>query len=92
MNTSVAAIRKNADATLIKLAPLFDRLARRWSDEKEYEDIKDYEKVIADKLPKEIKIAKMTKRPFGFEFTVGNERGIVKVTARTIVIGFYERA
>ena len=37
----------------------------RWLDEREYEDINEYGKVIASKLGFPVQ---MTKRPFGFKF------------------------
>ena len=46
-------------------------LKSRWLEEKEYEDIRDYQKRL-DPIAKEcgVVITKMTKRPFGCEFTV----------------------
>ena len=49
-------------------------LAGRWNAEKDYEDIEEYRTVIADfarKKYKGVAIEKMTKRPFGFYFTLG---------------------
>lgn len=54
-----------------KLQQTVMNLFERWLDEKEYEDIKDYGKVIAPLLKKhKAKLVKMSKRPFGFTFTV----------------------
>jgi hypothetical protein len=42
-------------------------LAFRWMDEKEYEDFKDYEKVMKEKVETfGVKFIKGSKRPFGF--------------------------
>lgn len=46
-------------------AQLIGNLYGRWLDEREYEDINEYGKVISDKLGFPVK---MTKRPFGFKF------------------------
>lgn len=46
-------------------------LYARWQDEKEYEDIEEYKSAIQMKMPEGFLITKMTKRPFGFEFTIG---------------------
>jgi hypothetical protein len=46
-------------------------LAGRWADEKEYEDIAEYQKNLQELANKYgIKILSMTKRPFGFIFVV----------------------
>lgn len=45
----------------------------RWQDEKEYEDIADYGKRLVSQLPAPFKLVKMTKRPFGFHFTIGTD-------------------
>ncbi|MEF9983752.1 MAG: hypothetical protein RR806_07495 [Oscillospiraceae bacterium] len=44
-----------------KTANLFCNLYERWQDEKDYEDIAEYLKVIQKSIPEAIKI---TKRPF----------------------------
>jgi hypothetical protein len=53
------------------LCPVLDNLAARWADEKEYEDIADYRKVIESELvamnATDVEITKMIRRPFGFE-------------------------
>lgn len=44
-------------------------LRDRWADEKEYEDIKDYQEVV-QKLIVNYPILKMSKAPFGFVINV----------------------
>lgn len=48
-------------------------LYSRWQDEKKYEDIKDY-KIPVDEIAKKhgVTVIKMTKKPFGFTFTVSD--------------------
>ena len=52
---------------------LMSALYCRWQDEKEYEDIEDYMKVV---LPEVVKIGgtfdKMKKRPFGFTYKLAD--------------------
>jgi uncharacterized protein YaaR (DUF327 family) len=55
------------------VSDLVERLAARWQDEKEYEDIITYKDVIQRQIPKEFVIAAMTKKPFGFQFTIGTD-------------------
>ena len=50
----------------------FLNLAYRWKDEKKYEDIKDYQKVIVPKLPLGWTLIKMTTKPFGFQFKIAS--------------------
>lgn len=60
-----------------------DYLHWRWMDEKEFEDINDYQKPlnpIAEKFG--VKITKMHKRPFGFTFEVDGRTYRVKSTGR----------
>ena len=52
---------------------IHQNLYSRWLDEREYENINDYAKVIREVLPKEMIMTKMNKRPFGFNFTVGTD-------------------
>jgi hypothetical protein len=55
----------------------------RWQDEKEYEDIRDYQTAIQGKMPEGFVVTKMTKRPFGFEFTIGTDAVYaIQVTSR----------
>lgn len=55
------------------VCPLLDNLAARWSSESQYEDINDYaiplRRVVVDQH--NFELVKMTKRPFGFQFSVG---------------------
>jgi hypothetical protein len=63
---------------------LFD-LKFRWSNEREFEDINDYGKVIASQLPEGFKLEKMTKSPFGFQFSIGTSaRYAMMATNRSI--------
>ena len=43
----------------------------RWLDEQGFESLDAYSAMIAKRLPKGFKLTKMTKRPFGFHFTIG---------------------
>lgn len=52
---------------------LLEQLAARWTDEKEYEDIAEYQKVLVAKMPTGFVFTKMNKRPFGFRFTIGTD-------------------
>jgi len=64
------------------MSTLIENLASRWQDEKQYEDIADYKKVI-DKAAKKfsgVKVTEMTKRPFGFFFTLAGCTYQVKCT------------
>lgn len=58
------------DSMIRNLEGLLCNLYARWQDEKEYEDIADYGKVIAKELPARFKLEGMTKRPFGFKFVL----------------------
>lgn len=57
--------------------PFFDaikglacRLADRWRDESEYEDIEEYRKVLQEACtPFNVQVTHMLRRPFGFVFT-----------------------
>jgi hypothetical protein len=60
-------------------------LSSRWACEREFEDINDYGKVISSNLPEGFKLMKMTKKPFGFHFSIGTEAVYhYKVTARSV--------
>jgi hypothetical protein len=63
------------------LVPLFGR----WLDEWQYEDIKDYQKVVAKAAEQTpgVKVTKMTKRPFGFHFTLGGCTYAMRVTTKS---------
>lgn len=54
-----------------KILPKVANLAARWADESGYEDITDYQRVLAKSMPKGWAITGMTKRPFGFKFNIG---------------------
>lgn len=60
-----------------KLETMLVNLLSRWMDEKEYEDFKDYKKVIQEfvvgNFP-DVQFVKATKRPFGFVVNI-NEVG-----------------
>lgn len=57
------------DAMFSAKADLLANLAGRWADEHRYENINDYADVIRRGLRMEFTLVRMTKRPFGFEFT-----------------------
>jgi hypothetical protein len=64
---------------------LTERLYGRWLDEKDYEDINDYRapvQQIADGFG--VTIVKMTKRPFGFHFSVDGRTFAMTVNTRSI--------
>lgn len=63
---------KRINAMVNGLEETMAHLYSRWQDEKEYEDINDYGAVIIKKLPKGFKLLKMSKRPFGFDWTMEN--------------------
>ena len=52
------------------ILPLMVNLYGRWLDEREYEDINEYATPIKNNLPDGVTLVKMSKRPFGFIFTV----------------------
>jgi hypothetical protein len=55
----------------------------RWQDEKEYEDINDYQKPLKSLLEKHnVTIVKMTKRPFGFRMIMEGKSWDVKTIVR----------
>jgi len=57
-----------------------ENLYCRWQDEKEYEDIRDYGRVLEPVIKKHGgKLEKMTKRPFGFVVIFQTQTGVVKV-------------
>ena len=56
-----------------KVHPVLENLYERWYYEKEYEDIKDYQKPLEPiARSRGIRIIKMTKRPFGFVFQINH--------------------
>ena len=56
-----------------KLGETLETLAERWQDERGYEDISEYGKVIQQYLPEGFVLIKMNKQPFGFTFKIGTE-------------------
>jgi len=62
--------------------------AERWSDEREYEDIAEYQKAVQALLPEGAVIERMSKRPFGFEVNIDGHvyRVAVKLLAKSIVV------
>lgn len=65
------------------VAPMVAQLAGRWLDEKDFEDINDYGNVIRGNLPEGFTLSAMTKRPFGFKFSIGTDATYhMTVTAR----------
>lgn len=71
---SEALRRQTALDIYNKTGKLFTSLFERWLDEREFESIADYQKVLASAIRKvtaAAKVTKMTKRPFGYEYTLG---------------------
>lgn len=58
-----------------KMENTIEYLYSRWLDEKEYEDINDYQKFLEKHLPIGITVVKMNKRPFGFNFRINTDPG-----------------
>lgn len=72
-----------ADALYKNAQDLLLYLYERWQDEKEHEDIKDYEKPLHDLLLKaNAENVVMKSRPFGFICTIGGGVYQYSVTAR----------
>ncbi len=63
--------KKRIDDVYSDLNETMMYLYARWQDEKEYEDIAEYGRVLAVKLPEGFKLIKMSKKPFGFDFSIG---------------------
>lgn len=79
--TDRAALHAMLDA----VAPIAGNLWGRWQDEREYEDINDYGKVFAGKLPEGFSLTRMTKRPFGFHFSIASGASFhFTVTGRSV--------
>lgn len=73
------------DSITKKLGNLYGR----WLDEKEYEDIKDYQLPLnSDATNFGVVIVKMNKRPFGLDFTADGRTYRISVKSRSIS---YER-
>jgi len=64
--------RKRVREIFELLEPTMFNLYERWQDEKEYEDIRDYQGVLQEKLGELCVIKKMTRRPFGFDSTLAD--------------------
>jgi hypothetical protein len=66
-------------------------LAGRWSDEKEYEDFKEYEVEMKKMMPDKFTFVKGTKRPFGVNFKIADRPETffvrVSVSANTVKWG-----
>lgn len=60
---------------------LMTSLYGRWLDEREYEDIDEYKKVIQQNMPKGFAVTKMTKRPWGCQFTYKDNTYSFQVTS-----------
>ena len=92
MTTTESPIKTTSASDIARIDQMIDvlqnkmiYLAGRWWDEQEYEDINDYAAHLMGQLPAGFTLTKMTKRPFGFYFTL--ETGAVYhyyVTSRTI--------
>lgn len=72
-----------------RLAPRLEYLSARWQDEREYEDIAEYAKVIGEAvaamgLAPDFKVTGMTRRPFGFTCSLMGGAYAVKCTAREL--------
>jgi hypothetical protein len=76
--------RKQTAAKLFTdLESLMAQLWARWQDEQQYEDINDYAKPLTGTVEAVGgKIVKMTKRPFGFHFTLGGATYAVTMSSR----------
>jgi hypothetical protein len=75
-NTTPGA-KEFAEKILSEEDGVLGHLAARWFDEKEYEDITDYQKALeplAASMSIPTKLVKMTKRPFGVVFEIGNRQ------------------
>ena len=64
---------KRINAMHLKLEPLMLSLYARWVTEKAFENINDYAEPIKKALPRGFTLLKMTKRPFGFKFSIGTQ-------------------
>jgi len=82
---------KRANDFVIECTELLGYLRDRWLDESQYENMDDYLKKIQDEAGEfEVKVTKMSKRPFGCFFTADgiNFQVMVKgnmVTYRRII-------
>jgi hypothetical protein len=73
-----------------ELVKFFDMLARRWQDEKDYEDHADYVTAITKQLPKGSRDVHLSGMVCRLEYTTpdGVER-FVKIRGNKIVTGYY---
>lgn len=81
-----AADKARIETCFEALQNLLGTLWGRWQDEHEYEDIREYGAAIAKHLPAGFTLTAMTKRPFGFRFTLDTMPTALyamEVTART---------
>ena len=68
----------------LKLQTTLVNLYSRWLDEKEYEDIKEYGKVIEPFVTKiGGKLLLMSKRPFGFKMEIAGVTYLFSMTTRS---------
>lgn len=76
---------------LNKAGPTIVNLCERWIDEHEYEDINEYGKIVQKGMPKGFRLENMTKKPFGFRFTDGQQRYRLecKVSKTQIALNIY---
>jgi hypothetical protein len=69
---------------------LSDKVANlyfRWLDEKEYEDIKDYGEILKPLVEKEeVKFVGMSKRPFGFKYSIDDKKYIMSIAYNKLTI------
>jgi len=71
---------ERAQALYSSLGNTMQYLAERWDDEKGYEPISDYQAIIEPKiLQAGGTIDRMTKTPFGVEFTIDSTRFFISV-------------
>jgi len=78
---------KKADKIFVALKNTMFNLYGRWMDEREYENITEYQVVIDKKLVDfGVKIERMTKRPFGFTFILDGVTYQIKVGAKSYAL------
>lgn len=77
-------ISKAIEAFIDTNQRLLGNLWGRWQDEKEYEDINDYGKVIAEKFPEGWTLLKSNKRPFGVTVKIEAEEWKISVTGTSM--------
>lgn len=72
------------DKMYVELETILAVLSARWHDERAYENIANYANIIKSWLPAGVRLTKMLKRPFGFQFTVEgfNAEYSITVSAR----------